>query len=391
VTASAEPARPPRERAPLGIYLHVPFCASRCGYCAFNTVTVADAGVARVEHYPRVVEAELALAARALGGEARSVSTVFVGGGTPTVLAPDALVAMLRAVERELGLDADAEITVEANPDSVDERVLAALRAGGFTRVSFGMQSIRSHVLAVLDRSHTPGRALDAVTEAHRAGFEHVNLDLIYGTPGERDDDWAATVDAAIASGVDHVSAYALTLEPGTKLTARARHGRLPALDDEALAVRYELADERLIAAGFAWYELSNWARGDGAVCRHNLGYWRGHDWIGIGPGAHSHLDGRRWANERNLQRHADAVLAGRSPACDVEDLDDEARRLESLLTGIRLAEGCAADLLDGRGRRAAAGLVDDGLLDAGPLALGRLRLTDAGRQLADHVVARLA
>jgi oxygen-independent coproporphyrinogen-3 oxidase len=374
---------------PFGVYVHVPFCASRCGYCNFVTYTVSELGGSRLmDGYADAAVAEVRLAARAVGERRPEVRSVFFGGGTPTLLPTDALLHILRAIDDELGLARDAEVTVEANPDSVDRATLAALRDGGVTRVSFGMQSVRSHVLAVLDRTHTPGRAVDAVDDAHAAGFEHVNLDLIYGTPGERDTDWQATLDAAIAAGPDHLSAYALTIEPQTRLGARVRHGRTPAPDDDVLADRYAMADETLSAAGFAWYEVSNWARGTSARCAHNLLYWRNDHWWGIGPGAHSHVGGTRWWNARHPEQHAAAVAAGRAPVDGSERCTPAERALEDLLLGIRLVDG-----LDAAGFRPATvrSLVEDGLVDGEAAARRhRLVLTRAGRLLTDSVVRRL-
>jgi oxygen-independent coproporphyrinogen-3 oxidase len=374
---------------PFGVYVHVPFCASRCGYCAFNTYTVGELGSTHeVSRYVDAAIAELRLARRTIGDD-RRVQTVFFGGGTPTMLAPTDLLRIVDAIRIEFGFAAEVEITVEANPDSIDRDGLAALRAGGFTRVSFGMQSVRTHVLAVLDRTHTPGRAVQAVADARAGGFEHINLDIIYGTPGETDDDWAATVDAVLATEVDHVSAYALTLEPGTRLTAQVRRGRVAALDEDALAARYDRLDERLAAAGFGWYELSNWARGEAAQCRHNLIYWRGEDWWGIGPGAHSHLAGRRWRNIAHPREYAACLDQGEAPVAEpAEVLDAPTRRLEQVMTRIRLAEGCPAALLDRQGRAAATQAVADGLLES--LAPERFRLTSHGRQLADHVLRQI-
>ena len=382
-------------RVPFGIYVHVPFCASRCGYCAFNTYTVTELGSTRdLRGYVDAAIGELRIARRAIGGD-RPVRTVFVGGGTPTMLDPADLVRVVDAIGIEFGFADDVEITVEANPDSIDLSGLETLRTGGFTRVSFGMQSVRTHVLAVLDRTHTSGRAEQAVDDARAAGFEHINLDVIYGTPGESDDDWEATVDAVLATGVDHVSAYALTLEPGTRLTAQVRQGRVAALDEVALATRYDLLDERLTAAGFAWYELSNWARDQAGQCRHNLIYWRGHDWWGVGPGAHSHVDGRRWYNVAHPRDYAARIARGESPEAEpAETLDAPSQRLEQVMTRIRLAEGCPTKLLDRAGQAAAAQAVADGLLE--PVRSSeatddpRVRLTSHGRQLADHVLRQL-
>lgn len=376
---------------PFGIYVHVPFCAMRCGYCDFNTYTAGELGGGRSrEGYVAAVLAELALARRVLGDGAPAVDTVFFGGGTPTLLAPDELAAMLRAVEQSFGLAPGAEITTEANPESVDPASLAALREAGFTRISLGMQSAAPHVLATLDRTHTPGRAAAAAREARTAGFEHVSLDLIYGTPGESADDWRASLEAALATEPDHVSAYALIVEPGTRLAAQVRRGALRPPDDDAMADRYELAEELLGAAGLRWYEISNWAAGPDAACRHNLGYWRGGDWWGIGPGAHSHVGGVRWWNVLHPSAYAERVVAGVSPAAGRELLGAETRRLERIMLELRLADGLPLDALDDIGRAAAAQAAVDGLLDAANLAAGRARLTLRGRLLADAVVRAL-
>ena len=382
-------------RVPFGVYVHVPFCASRCGYCAFNTYTVTELGSTRdLRGYVDAAIGELRLARRTIDDD-RPVDTVFVGGGTPTMLDPAELVRIVDAIGIEFGFADDVEITVEANPDSIDRAGLATLRTGGFTRVSFGLQSVRTHVLAVLDRTHTSGRAEQAVDDARAAGFEHINLDVIYGTPGESDDDWEATVEAVLATAVDHVSAYALTLEPGTRLTAQVRQGRVAALDEDALATRYDLLDERLTAAGYDWYELSNWARGEAAQCRHNLIYGRGHDWWGVGPGAHSHVAGRRWYNVAHPRDYAARIARGESPEAEPpEILDALSQRLEQVMTRIRLAEGCPTELLDAPGRAAASQAVADGLLEPvrSSVATGDpwVRLTAHGRQLADHVLRRL-
>jgi oxygen-independent coproporphyrinogen-3 oxidase len=369
-----------------GVYVHVPYCAHRCGYCDFNTY-VDDTGAAA--SYADAAVAELRLAARVLR-DAPPADTVFFGGGTPTLLPPADLARILAAVRDTFGLAAGAEVTTEANPETVDPATLAALRESGFTRISLGMQSASPHVLATLERRHTPGRAPDAAREARAAGFGGVSLDLIYGTPGETDDDWRATLDAALAAEPDHLSAYALTVEPGTRLAAQVARGAVAPTDDDVHADRYEIADEMLGRNGFGWYEISNWARGDAHRCRHNELYWRGGDWWGVGPGAHSHVGGVRWWNVRLPRDHAAAVAAGRSPAQAREVLDAEARRVERVLLGVRVAGGHPAADLDADGHAAAAALADDGLLDAAALGDGRLLLTRRGRLLADAVVLRL-
>jgi len=371
---------------PLGFYLHVPFCASRCGYCDFNTYTAKElGGGASQASYAETAVREVHLARRVLGDLDRPVDTVFFGGGTPTLLSADDLGKMLAAVRDEFGLAADAEVTTEANPESVDPQYLEDLLAAGFTRVSFGMQSASSHVLKILDRQHTPGRALEAVKEATAAGFEHVNLDLIYGTPGESLDDWRASLESALSAEPDHVSAYALIVEDGTQLARRIRRGELPMPDDDDLADKYVLADELLSAQGLSWYEVSNWARAEDARCRHNELYWRGDTWWGVGPGAHSHVGGVRWWNVKHPSAYAERLGAGDSPAYAREILDDETRRVERVLLEIRLSAGLPLHVLDDEGRAAAARMPDL----VRPVD-GRLVLTPRGRLLADAVVRDL-
>ncbi|MEU5026462.1 radical SAM family heme chaperone HemW [Streptomyces milbemycinicus] len=380
---------------PLGFYLHVPYCATRCGYCDFNTYTATElrgsGGVlASRDNYADMVVEEVRLARKVLGDDPRPVETVFVGGGTPTLLAAADLGRMLGAIRDEFGLAEGAEVTTEANPESVDPRYLEQLRAAGFNRVSFGMQSARQHVLRVLDRTHTPGRPEACVTEARAAGFDHVNLDLIYGTPGESDEDWRASLEAALGAGPDHVSAYALIVEEGTQLARRIRRGEVPMTDDDVHADRYLIAEEMLSAAGFRWYEVSNWATSDAGRCRHNELYWRGADWWGAGPGAHSHVGGVRWWNVKHPGAYAQALSEGRSPGAGREVLTDEERRVERILLELRLAEGCPLDLLAPAGAAAAARAVADGLLEPEPYGAGRAVLTLRGRLLADAVVRDL-
>ncbi len=373
-----------------GVYVHVPFCASRCGYCDFNTYTAAELGTGR-EGYLDLVLAELALAARVLAdGPPSHVDTVFVGGGTPTLLAAADLGRVVEAVDKTWGLAPDAEVTTEANPESVSPAALRELRSAGFTRISLGMQSVAAHVLAVLDRQHTPGRGIAAVGEARAAGFDHVNLDLIYGTPGERPEDFAASLDAAIGSGVDHVSAYALIVEDGTRLAARMRRGELPYPDDDVAADRYLAAEAALGGAGLRWYEVSNWARGADARCRHNLLYWTGGDWWGLGPGAHSHVGGVRWWNVKHPAAYGSRLAARTSPAQAREVLTDGERHTEDVMLRLRLADGLELSTLDNQGWTAAAGARDDGLLEPAAFATGRAVLTLPGRLLADAVIRRL-
>ena len=381
-----------------GVYLHVPFCRIRCGYCDFNTYTASElGGGADQAGYAATAAGEIDLAARVLdraGTAARPASTVFFGGGTPTLLPPEDLAALLDAVRGRFGLADGCEVTTEANPDSVSEQSLAQLAEAGITRVSFGMQSAVPRVLAVLDRTHDPERVPLVLEWARRAGLA-VSLDLIYGTPGESLADWQASLQAALAGEPDHVSAYALVVEEGTRLAARVRRGEVTAPDDDDLADKYEAADEAFTAAGLHWYEVSNWARTEADACRHNLGYWRGDDWWGVGPGAHSHVGGVRWWNVRHPRAYAERLAAGVSPAQAREVLDAGQRHSERVLLGVRLASGLPLADLDDAGRQAVAGLIADGLLQ-GSAALGagglprRAVLTRTGRLLADSVVRRL-
>jgi oxygen-independent coproporphyrinogen-3 oxidase len=376
---------------PFGIYVHVPFCRTRCGYCDFNTYTATELGpgVSRATYADQVV-AEIRLARAVLGDVERPVGTVFFGGGTPTLLPSVDLARVLRAVDAEFGLADGVEVTTEANPDSVTAASLGQLRAAGFNRVSLGMQSAVPHVLATLDRTHRPGRVSEAVAEARAEGFDQVSLDLIYGTPGEGAADWESSLSAALELAPDHVSAYALVVEEGTRLAAQVRRGDLAPPDDDEMADRYLQADALLSAAGLGWYEVSNWARDDAARCQHNLAYWRSADWWGAGPGAHSHVGGVRWWNVRHPAAYARRLAEGVSPAQAREVLDPVQTRDEHVLLGIRLADGLALDEVGVDAAGEAARLAADGLLDAGALGDGWLRLTLRGRLLADRVVRDL-
>ena len=379
------------ERA-FGVYLHVPFCRVRCGYCDFNTYTAGELRGERREDFASRAEAEVAFAERVLAASGlpeRPASTVFFGGGTPTLLPAHDLTRMLGAVQRGFGLAPGAEVTTEANPDSIDAAGLQALADAGFTRVSFGMQSAVPHVLRVLDRTHDPARVPQVVAWAREAGLA-VSLDLIYSTPGESLADWRTSLDAVLALEPDHVSAYALIVEDGTALARRIRSGEVPQPDDDLQADMYDLADETLAAAGYDWYEVSNWSRSTGQRSRHNLAYWTGEDWWGIGPGAHSHVGGVRWWNVKHPAAYAQRLVAGRSPAAGRETLDDATRAVERVLLETRLADGLPVDRLVGAGRRAVAGLIADGLVEPRAAFAGRVVLTRPGRLLADAVVRRL-
>jgi oxygen-independent coproporphyrinogen-3 oxidase len=366
------------------VYVHVPFCITRCGYCDFNTYTPAELGGVNPDAWLLALRSELALAAARL--DAPTVNTVFVGGGTPSLLGGERLATLLDMVREHFALAPDAEVTTEANPESTWPEFFDAIRAAGYTRVSLGMQSTAPRVLATLDRVHSPGRAAAAAREAMAAGFEHVNLDLIYGTPGESDDDLTRSVDAAVEAGVDHVSAYALLVEPGTALARRVRSGELAAPDDDVLAQRYELVDARLSAAGMTWYEVSNWSR-PGGECRHNLGYWDGGQWWGAGPGAHGYVGATRWWNVKHPNAYAEMLVGSTLPVAGFEQLDAEALHTEDVLLKTRMRQGLPLAGLGAAERERAKVVVADGLLVADG---DRLVLTPRGRLLADAVVRTL-
>lgn len=372
---------------PFGVYVHVPFCATRCGYCDFNTYVPGERGAEQVAGYAEALIAELELARRVLGDDAPPAQTVFFGGGTPTLLPPDALARILDAIPRT----ADAEVTTEANPETVDPATLTTLREAGFTRISLGMQSAVPHVLATLNRTHTPGRAAQAAAEARAAGFEQVSLDLIYGTPGESAEDWETSLRAALDARPTHISTYSLVVEPGTLLAAQVRRGEVETPGEDVVVARFEAADRILERAGMHWYETCSWAVDEAARCRHNLGYWRGGNWWGAGPGAHSHVGGVRWWNALHPRAWAERVTAGASPAAAREVPDPEAARLEQVMLGLRLASGVALAELTPAGRAAARRQRDEGLLDAAALEAGRAVLSQKGRLLADPVTLALA
>jgi putative oxygen-independent coproporphyrinogen III oxidase len=374
---------------PFAAYVHVPFCATRCGYCDFNTYTAGELQGVSQQQYLGAVLAEVDLARRVLP-HAPPLSSVFFGGGTPTLLPPEDLRLMLSALSQSFGLRDDVEVTTEANPESVTAASLRELRASGVNRISFGMQSAVPHVLATLDRVHTAGRVADAVREARAAGLGRISVDLIYGTPGESLDDWRVTLDAALALEPDHVSAYSLIVEPGTALARRITRGELAEVDADQQADMYLMAEEAFSRAGLRWYEVSNWARTDDQQCEHNLSYWRGEDWWGFGPGAHSHVAGVRWWNVKHPRAYAERLASGSSPAQARELLDADTRRVERVLLEVRLGEGLDTAALDAAGTAQGVSLVSEGLLEPDAWASGRAVLTVRGRLLADLVVRRL-
>lgn len=389
---------------PFGVYIHIPWCASRCGYCDFNTYVPGAISNTSPDVFVEDLISEIRQWRAAIGSVAPmvnvptisvpTINTVFFGGGTPTLLPVADLTRILGVLNEEFGIASDAEVTTEANPESVDAGYLAALLEGGFTRLSLGMQSAEPSVLKTLDRHHTPGRALDIARTAASVGFQEVSLDLIYGTPGETDSAWRSTLDAALSVEPTHLSAYSLIIEDGTRMGREVAAGVLPAPDDDVLATRYEIADEMLTAAGLEWYEVSNWARGgaDGSsVCRHNMGYWRGDDWLGFGPGAHSHVNGTRWWDLKHPARYGEAVRAGRAPIAEVELLTPDQQETEQIMLSVRLAKGLNQRFLSNSQREIAVRLAKEGLCESLEGVDGSVILTAKGRLLADLVVRELA
>ncbi|MBD8605733.1 coproporphyrinogen III oxidase [Aeromicrobium sp. CFBP 8757] len=382
----AESPTPTTRGRALGVYVHVPFCSVRCGYCDFNTYTADELGEGATRaSYADTAIGEIVASGPAGGG--RPVETVFFGGGTPTQLPAGDLVRMLRAVDDSFGLLDGAEVTTEANPDSVTPQSLATLRAGGFNRISFGVQSAVPHVLATLERTHDPAGVPQAVRWAREAGFEQVSVDLIYGTPGESMDDWRTSLEQAVALEPDHVSAYALIVEQGTAFARKVRRGEVVMPDDDETADKYLLADDLLTEAGLGWYELSNWARDEAAQCRHNLLYWHSDDWFGIGPGAHSHVAGERWWNVKHPAAYAQRLAADGSARHDGESIDAATAHVERIMLETRLRSGLSVSALGDGARSQVPDLLDRDLVTLGD---DRLVLTRTGRLLADAVVRQL-
>ena len=377
----------------LGAYVHVPFCASRCGYCDFNTYTASelqrDETVITAATYAQRVIAEIEWTKSQTPQDVRPISTVFFGGGTPTLLVASDLVLILDALRENYGLEPTAEVTTEANPDSVDLQYLRMLKDGGFTRISFGHQSSAPNVLALLERTHTPGKTWQAIKWAREVGFEHVSVDLIYGSPGETEEDLANTLADVAKADVDHVSAYSLIVEPGTRLAARVARGEVPSPSDDVAATRYAIIDKHLTEMGLSWYEVSNWSR-QGAECQHNLAYWRNQDWLGIGPGAHAHTDGTRSWNLKHPAAWAARVDAMESPAHESEVLTSVDVAHEEIMLRLRLREGMPLSVLSEDGLKEAKQAVLDGLLDPEHFENNLAVLTFLGRLLADGLVARL-
>ena len=374
----------------LSLYVHVPYCRVRCGYCDFNTYTADDLGPgASREDYRGNLARELDLSVSTLaeaGAGDREVSTIFFGGGTPTLLAADVLAGVMDDIRARFPLAENVEVTTEANPDTLDPEYIATLAGAGFNRISMGMQSAVPHVLATLDRTHDPEKIPEVTRWVKDAGLE-LSLDLIYGTPGESIDDWRRSLDVALSNEVDHISAYSLIVEPGTKMGAMVRRGKLPMPDEDDLADKYEIADAAISAAGMHWYEVSNWSAGPETRCEHNMAYWRNADWWGFGPGAHSHVGGVRFWNAKHPRAWADRLLAGESPSIGREVLDVQTREIERIMLAARIDRELRLDSLAPGSQQAIRTFIKQGLLDADGAEAGWFQPTLQGRLMADYMV----
>ena len=376
-------------------YLHVPFCAVRCGYCDFNTYTATELRGVTHSSFVKDLISEIAFSQKVMadaGLPSRDLSSVFFGGGTPTQLPASELANILGVLTDAFALAPGAEVTTEANPDNVDLAYLETLAAAGFTRVSLGMQSAVPEVLATLSRTHDPRNVANAVAGAKQAGLA-VSVDLIYGAPNETVEQWRESVEAAVALDVDHISAYSLIVEPGTKLARQIASGELPQPDEDEQAEKYEIADAAFAAAGFAWYEVSNFSRSEATRSVHNLAYWRSNDWWGYGPGAHSHVGGTRWWNVKHPATYAQKLAERSSPALAREVLDDATREYERILLELRIREGVSIETvkqLNADVGKPISLLIADGLIDGRAALAGRVVLTDRGRLLADAVLRAL-
>ena len=377
----------------LAFYIHIPYCVKRCGYCDFNTYTPSELklteALAQISNsYIDLLIMEIK-AARLQVGQSANVPSIFFGGGTPSLMQPDDIGRVISTIKSEFTLLQDAEITMECNPDTVTKDSLAAFRTIGVNRVSFGMQSAVKHVLATLDRSHNPENLLQVTTWAKEVGFPEISVDLIYGTPGESLSDWQTTIDAALTLPITHISAYALIIEEGTKLAAQIKRGEVAQVDDDLTAEKYLIADKAFTAAGFEWYELSNWAK-SGSLSKHNLAYWLGDNWWGAGPGAHSHLNGKRFWNVKHPNLYKERILANKSPVADSEILEELQIESERLMLSLRLPSGVDKQSLNELQLEELSSYVESGHLDQANWNQGRATLTLDGRLIADRILRQI-
>jgi oxygen-independent coproporphyrinogen-3 oxidase len=376
----------------LSFYVHIPYCVKRCGYCDFNTYTPAELqisdGLSQISNsYIDLVIAEIQQAKLAVG-EA-TVPTIFFGGGTPSLMEPTDIARVITKIKNSFKLSEDCEITLETNPDTVDKQKLAAFKSAGINRISIGMQSAVPHVLSTLDRTHNPQNLSQVTQWASEVGFEDISVDLIYGTPGESLADWQLSIDAALALPINHISAYALIVEDGTKLANAIKRGEIENVDDDLMAEKYLLADQAFTAAGFTWYELSNWSK-SGGQSEHNIAYWLNKNWWGVGPGAHSHLNGMRWWNVKHPNLYKSKISGNESPKLDQELLEPIQIESERLMLSIRLPSGISKDSLSSEQVKTLEPYLDSGALDLDKWGAGSVSLSLTGRLIADRIVREI-
>jgi putative oxygen-independent coproporphyrinogen III oxidase len=377
----------------LAFYIHIPYCIKRCGYCDFNTYTPSElqitTGLKNITNsYTTLLITEIK-SARKQVGERAVVPSIFFGGGTPSLMEAEDVKSIISTIGSEFDLAGDIEITLESNPDTVDKDKLEKFYQAGINRISFGMQSAVPHVLATLDRTHNPDNLYQVTKWASEVGFKEISVDLIYGTPGESKSDWQKSIDAALSLPITHISAYALIIEEGTKLAAQIKRGEVDQVDDDLTAEKYLMADNAFTKFGFNWYELSNWSKVN-SESKHNLAYWLGKNWWGAGPGAHSHLNGKRFWNVKHPNLYKQKIDANESPVADSEDLKELQIESERLMLSIRLPSGVEKNTLNEQQILDLSGYVESGHLDKGDWDNGRATLTLDGRLIADRIVREI-
>ena len=377
----------------LAFYIHIPYCVKRCGYCDFNTYTPAELqlteGLAQISNsYIDLLVKEIEFARNQVG-ESAVVPSIFFGGGTPSLMEASDIKRVITAISEQFKLEQIAEITLETNPDTVTKEKLKQFFDAGVNRISFGMQSSVLHVLKTLDRTHNPENVPQVTKWAKEVGFKEISVDLIYGTPGESKKDWQQSIDSALALPISHISAYALIVEDGTKLAAQIKRGEIAKPDDDLTAEKYMMADQAFTAAGFNWYELSNWAKPN-SESKHNLAYWLGHNWWGAGPGAHSHINGKRFWNVKHPNLYKQKIQASETVILDSEVLEGSQIESERLMLSIRLPQGVAKNTLNNQQILELTDYVNSGHLDQENWNLGRATLTLDGRLIADRIVRKI-
>ena len=377
----------------LAFYIHIPYCVKRCGYCDFNTYTPAELqlteGLTQISNsYIDLLVKEIEFARNQVG-ESAIVPSIFFGGGTPSLMEASDIKRVITAISKQFKLDPIAEVTLETNPDTVTKEKLKQFYDAGVNRISFGMQSSVPHVLKTLDRTHNPENLPQVTKWASEVGFKEISVDLIYGTPGESKQDWQQSIDSALALPISHISAYALIVEEGTKLAAQIKRGEIAKPDDDLTAEKYIMADKAFTTAGFHWYELSNWAKPN-SQSKHNLAYWLGHNWWGAGPGAHSHINGKRFWNVKHPNLYKQKIQANETVILDSEVLKDSQIESERLMLSIRLPQGLEKNTLNNQQILELTDYVNSGHLDQENWNLGRATLTLDGRLIADRIVREI-